>query len=74
LPFSECKVKQLSDDPNTISLFANKIPQDKNHNNKMLFEEHWQEILVAIVKTKSTDSRGKKLVSQQISKLMRCLK
>ena len=40
--FSESAVKQLSDDPNTLFLFANKIPQD-NHNNKMLFEEHSQE-------------------------------
>jgi GTPase SAR1 family protein len=58
--FSESEANQLSEDPNTLFLFANKIPRD-NHNNKMLFEEHSQSNPVATVKTKYTDSRGKQI-------------
>ena len=58
--FSESEAKQLSEDPNTLFLFANKIPQD-NHNNKMLFEEHSKSNPVAIVKPKYTDPWGKQI-------------
>jgi hypothetical protein len=58
--FSESEVNQLSEDPNTLFLFANKIPRD-NHNNKMLFEEHSKSNPVATLKTKYMDSRGKQI-------------
>jgi hypothetical protein len=58
--FSESDVKQLSGDPNTLFLFADKIPWD-NDNNKILFQEHSESNPVATVKTKSTDSRGKQI-------------
>ena len=58
--FSESEAKQLSEDPNTLFLFASKIPRD-NHNDKMLFEKHSKSNPVAIMKPKYTDPRGKQI-------------
>ncbi len=58
--FSETEANLLSSDPNTLFLFANKIPRD-NHNNKMLFDQHSVSNPVAMVKTLCTDKHGKQI-------------
>jgi GTPase SAR1 family protein len=58
--FSESEVRELSEDPNTLFLFANKVPRD-NHNNKMLFNQHSKTNPVAVMKTRSIDSKGKQI-------------
>jgi hypothetical protein len=58
--FSESEVSKLSEDPNTLFLFANKVPRD-NHNNKMLFDQHSKTNPVAVIKTRSINSNGKQI-------------